>query len=70
MTWSISVDRERCIGSGICVTLAPGTFDQDDTATCVLRDPLEDPLERVRSAVEACPTRALAIDDPDQKEAP
>jgi ferredoxin len=55
---SIRVDRERCIGSGVCVVHAPGTFDVGDDAKVVLLDG-DDPPEAIRAAVENCPTRAL-----------
>jgi ferredoxin len=63
VTWSLSADREVCIGSGVCVTYAPGTFDQDAEAKVVLRHPSTDGIDEVRAAVEACPTRAIALDE-------
>jgi ferredoxin len=60
----VIVDRDRCIGSGNCVVYAPGTFTQDDEAKAYLLDPTTDPLDAVRTAVEACPTRALRWADP------
>jgi ferredoxin len=61
MSWTIAADREVCIGSGMCVTCAPATFDQDAEAKVVLLDPAGDDLDTVRAAVEACPTRALTL---------
>ena len=57
----VTVDRDCCIGSGMCVIYAPGTFDQDATAKAVVRDPVTDGLDAIRTAVEACPTRALSL---------
>ena len=57
----ISVDRERCIGSGMCIVFAPGTFAHDAEAKAIVVDPDGDPEEAVRNAVEGCPTGALAI---------
>ena len=59
----ITADRERCIGSGMCSVYAAGTFTQDDEAKVVLLDPPGDDLETIRVAVEACPTRALTMND-------
>jgi ferredoxin len=61
MTTSITVDRDVCIGSGNCVLYAPATFSQDADAKAVVTDPTGDDLDTVRIAVEACPTRALAL---------
>lgn len=63
MSASITVDRERCIGSGMCTVYAPATFSQDDEAKAVVLDPGGDHPDAVRTAVEGCPTRALAIID-------
>ena len=63
MNLAITADRERCIGSGMCSVYASGTFTQDDTAKVVLIDPAGDDPESIRTAVAACPTHALTIDE-------
>jgi ferredoxin len=63
MAGSITADRERCIGSGMCSVYAAGTFTQDGEAKVVLLDPPGDDPETIRIAIEACPTRALAMND-------
>ena len=37
--WSIVVDRECCMGSGVCVMYAPGTFAHDDQAKAIVPRP-------------------------------
>ena len=60
----VEVDRDRCVGSGTCEVLAPAVFEVDDDGVlAVLREPAEDELPDVRDAVQACPTRALALAD-------
>ena len=59
----IHVDRDVCIGSGMCVLYAPGTFGQDGEAKAVVLDPAGDDADTVRVAVDACPTRALTLVD-------
>jgi ferredoxin len=63
MAGRITADRERCIGSGMCSVYAGGTFTQDEDAKVVLLDPPGDDPETIRVAIEACPTRALAMND-------
>lgn len=63
MSPTITTDRDRCIGSGLCTLYASATFSQDEEAKVVVLDPQGDDLDVVRTAVEACPTRALAIAD-------
>ena len=60
-SWSVIVDRDRCIGSGMCLVYAPATFTHDDQATAVLLDRPTDDIETVRVAVEGCPTGALRL---------
>jgi ferredoxin len=57
----ISVDRDRCMGSGMCIVFAPATFAHDDEAKAVVVDAGGDPAESVRAAVEGCPTGALQL---------
>jgi ferredoxin len=57
----ISVDRERCMGSGLCLVYAPGVFGQDEETKAVVLDPGGEPAETVRVAAEACPTGAIQL---------
>ena len=66
--WTVTADREVCIGSGQCVTYAPGTFAQDAEAKVVVTPVSGDDLATVRVAVEACPTNALALATDDEEE--
>lgn len=59
--WEVVVDRDVCIGSGMCCTYAPGTFDIDDSAKSFVKDVNGDPIDAIRTAVEACPTGALRL---------
>ncbi len=60
----VQVDRERCVGSGTCETLAPEVFEIDDDGALLVHreEPAEDQLDGVRDAVQACPARALALE--------
>jgi ferredoxin len=66
----IVIDRERCVGSGNCLYWAPGTFDLGDDGISMVVDPLGDDHERIRVAVEGCPTRAISIEDQDGPDGP
>jgi ferredoxin len=57
----ITIDRERCMGSGNCSFWAPATFDLDDELKAIVVDPGGDADEKIRSAAEACPTHAIAV---------
>ncbi|MEU7637324.1 MULTISPECIES: ferredoxin [unclassified Streptomyces] len=57
----ITIDANRCIGSGQCALTAPSVFTQDDDGFSALLPGREDgggdPL--VREAVRACPVQAI-----------
>lgn len=60
-SWRVSIDRDRCVGSGNCVFWAPDSFSLEDDGISVFLDLSDDDLDKVTVAVEGCPTRSLAI---------
>jgi ferredoxin len=64
----IDVDREICIGAGVCVLAVPDIFDQDpeDGRVQLLREhPSADDHRAVRQAVSLCPSGALSVRERD-----
>lgn len=61
MELEINVDRDRCLGSGQCVWLAPGVFDQDEKAIAFVVDPRGEPGEKIAKAVTGCPVEAISL---------
>ncbi len=59
------VDRQRCIGAGNCITLAPTAFDwhQGDFAKADVVDPESVEEELLRDAALSCPTQAIEIEE-------
>lgn len=56
----IHIDRERCMGSGVCSFHAPATFDLDAACKAVVVG-INDPVEAIRNAEESCPQRAIRV---------
>ncbi|MEV5978412.1 ferredoxin [Streptomyces sp. NPDC052114] len=60
----VTVDRQRCIGSGMCVLAVDEVFDQreEDGAVQLLLDEVPGELEdSVRQAARVCPSRAITV---------
>ncbi|MFJ8038959.1 ferredoxin [Kitasatospora sp. NPDC096147] len=66
----VTVDQDRCCGSGQCVLTAPAVFDQsEDDGLVRLLDPTPGPADHaaVRLATALCPGGAITLpDQPDQ----
>ena len=61
--WRVVVDRDRCMGTGTCMTYAGASLVYDADGKATVQEPITDDLDAVRAAVESCPTTALAIVD-------
>ena len=61
MALEISIDRERCMGSGNCSFWAPNVFDLDDDGIAIVVDPAGDPEDKIVLAGQGCPTQAISI---------
>ncbi|AGC68685.1 ferredoxin [Thermoclostridium stercorarium subsp. stercorarium DSM 8532] len=61
------VDKDVCIGCGLCTDLCPEVFSMDDdgTATAIDEEISEDTEDAAREAAEQCPVGAIKIDEED-----
>ncbi|MDP9092359.1 MAG: ferredoxin [Actinomycetota bacterium] len=59
----IRVDRTLCEANGVCVGLAPDTFELDDDEQLIIRPAKQSPdwVEHVSLAVARCPKNALQM---------
>lgn len=61
----VKVDRQRCVGAGMCVLNAPEVFDQSDgdgRVILVTRRVRPADVEAVARAAAACPSRAISVE--------
>jgi ferredoxin len=62
--WTVEVDRNVCIGSAPCTSMAPKTFALDDSNTAaILATADEDDQETILNAARSCPVSAIIIKD-------
>ena len=63
--WKISVDKDLCIGSGMCVAIAVDRFVLDERQRSGPVEAEIDPDELVRDAAASCPSEAISLVDSD-----
>jgi ferredoxin len=61
VTWTVEVDRDVCMGSGMCCIYGSSSFEIDEESKAVFKGAQEGSLAEVETAVEACPTGALVL---------
>jgi ferredoxin len=62
----VTVDRDACVSSGMCVMNAPEVFDQDDVEAVVVllvEEPGAELAEDTRKAAAACPALAIHLEE-------
>jgi len=63
--WKISVDKNVCIGSAMCVAIAPGRFVLDERQRPGPVEAEIDPDELARDAAASCPSEAISLVEAD-----
>jgi len=59
----ICIDRDQCIGDGLCVSEAPATFELDDDQKAFVVDGPGDDLADILTAAKSCPLDIIRVDD-------
>jgi ferredoxin len=58
---TVAVDRDSCVGNGICVALASRAFALDETMKATVVDPARESYEALIAAAESCPVQAIYL---------
>lgn len=67
--WTVTVDRNLCIGAASCVAVAPKTFNLDNEAKAIILDTASEELpETIMDSAKACPVLAIIINDESGKQ--
>jgi len=58
----VEANRRVCVGSGMCVAIAPGAFELGEDRKVQVRNPLVDTeLDDLLDADDGCPVSAITI---------
>jgi len=57
----IKVNKNKCIGCGTCVAIAPESFRIGEEGKAEAIEPPEDGEEKIKEAAESCPVGAIEI---------
>ncbi|MCB0931000.1 MAG: ferredoxin [Mycobacterium sp.] len=60
-TVRVVVDPELCMGSGTCITVAPGFFDIGEDGFAEPLRPVSEANEQLSKAVSRCPMAAISV---------
>ncbi|MGY1433886.1 ferredoxin [Streptomyces reniochalinae] len=64
MTWRVEIDRDVCIGSGMCAGMAPSVFELENERSRAAAEQI-DPQEAALDAADSCPALAITLLDED-----
>ena len=57
----VEIDRDSCMGLGMCIVYAPTSFVHDSQTKAVFTAVGVESEDAIRAAVESCPTGALSL---------
>lgn len=61
--YRIEIDKDACVGDGLCVEEACNTFQMSDEDVVEVADPAGDEPEVILCAAQSCPTEAIILYD-------
>lgn len=62
---NVGINREACIGCGVCTHICPEVFEMDDENVATVKPDVnpDSYADEVRDAAESCPVDAIQIDE-------
>lgn len=60
--WEVRVDKELCIGAGVCTAIAAKSFELDNEGKAIILQGIDqEDKEAILDAAKACPVAAIII---------
>lgn len=60
--WEVHVDKDLCIGAGVCTAIAAQSFELDDSGKAIILKGIDqENKEAILDAAKACPVAAIII---------
>jgi ferredoxin len=56
----LTVDQKKCIGCGLCESLAPKTFKLNSKGKSEVINPKGDKKSDIQNAIDSCPVKAIS----------
>lgn len=60
MTKTPKIDEEKCIGCGLCTSLAPDTFEMGDDGKAHVKNPDGSSQDDIQNSIDSCPVQAIS----------
>ena len=66
--WEVRVDKDLCIGAGVCTAIAAQSFELDEEGKAVILKGIDqDDKDTILDAAKACPVAAIMIKQGENK---
>ncbi|MEA2020318.1 MAG: ferredoxin [Patescibacteria group bacterium] len=56
----LKIDKELCIGCGLCTVIAGKTFELGEDGKAVIADPQGNSEDEIQEAINSCPVSAIS----------
>ena len=59
--YTVTVDRNLCIGAATCVAISPSVFEMDGENKAVMKESVTETEANILMAAQSCPVKAVVV---------